>query len=589
MIRSLEVPATALGKVDSVPRPAFVHKGKHPLPNLDSPQRSTAAARLAWVWLLVFLCLQTCAPPPQPPPPDSPRLVLFLVVDQGRWDYLDRVRPFLTGGLARLLDEGVSFDQAHHEHAVTYTAPGHATLATGLYPAHSGIIGNEWVDHESGEEVYCVDDERYGQSPRNLRGTTLGDWMRQRYPAAKVFAVSAKDRSAILTAGQTADGAYWFDRGSGTMVSSEFYPRGEAEWLEAFNDRRLPDERFGTPWEPLPVDPEAARAAGFEDLAESPFERSFPHTLGSAAPAPYAGFYRGYYSSPFIDELVAALAREIVEREGLGSDAVPDFLGLSFSALDAVGHEYGPDSLEVLDTLLRLDRLLGELFDRLDEAVGMDRVLVSFSSDHGVVPLPEVQALRGLAGRRVGAAEILCVQNAGLRLSERLGFNPWLAEAEPYLDRERLKEEGLEAAAVERQAAELIAGCPEVERVWTGAELAPLLDPASTPPMSWEERLFRNSYDPERSPDLMLQWSEYFLELRGRLTTHGSVWPYDTHVPLLVWGRGIAPRRILDPVATVDLAPTLAELLQVPVPTDLDGVSRAEWLAGDGDAGPVSP
>jgi hypothetical protein len=140
---------------------------------------------------------------------------------------------------------------------------------------------------------------------------------------------------------------------------------------------------------------------------------------------------------------------------------------------------------------------------------------------------------------------------------------------------------------VERQAAELIAGCPGVERVWTGAELAPPPDPASRAPISWEERLFRNSYDPRRSPDLMLQWSEYFLELRGRLTTHGSVWPYDTHVPLLVWGRGIAPRRIPDPVATVDLAPTLAELLQVPAPAELDGISRAGWLTGAPDGDPV--
>jgi predicted AlkP superfamily pyrophosphatase or phosphodiesterase len=513
-----------------------------------------------------------CARPAQPPPEGTPRLVLFLVVDQMRYDYLERVDPLLTGGLRWLLDHGVSFTDAQHDHAATNTAPGHATLATGLFPGHSGIVSNWWVDRKSGEWVYCVGDERYGTSPANLLAPTLADRLKKRYPTARTFGVSGKDRGAVLVAGWYADGAFWYDHETGAMTTSPFYRR--PEWLTDFDDEDLPAEWFGRAWDLLPVDPEKARAAGIEDLDEGPFARVPPHPLGWASLMPEQGFYGSIYDTPFLDEYVARFARRLLNEERLGTDAVPDFLGVSFSALDTVGHEYGPNSPEVLDVILRLDRLLADLLAAVDEQVGLENVLISFSADHGVVPLPELRQLHGLPGRRVGAEDIRCVQQAGREILERYGVDPWVEQSRT-LDPEVVAEHELDPKEVLSQTATLLEKCPLVERVWTATELEN--DPPAQ--LSEVERRYRNGYNPERSPHLDLQLGEYDVGMSGWEVTHGSVYRYDSHVPLIVVRPGGLPGRISEPVRTVDLVPTLAELLGLPVPEGLDGVSRAGELS----------
>ena len=513
-----------------------------------------------------------CRRPAEAPPEGSPRLVLFLVADQMRYDYLERMDPLLDGGLRWLLDHGVSFIEAHHDHAATNTAPGHATLATGLHPGHSGIVSNAWVDRETGEWVYCVGDERYGTSPANLLAPTLADRMKERYPTARTFAVSGKDRGAVLVAGRHADGAFWYDRETGEITTSRYYTA--PEWLEDFNDEDFPARWFGRVWELLPVDPEAARAAGIEDLDEGPFGRVPPHPLGWASLGPEGGFYRAFYESPFLDEHVGRFARRLLVEEGLGTDGVPDFLGVSFSALDTVGHDFGPDSPEVLDVILRLDRLLAELLEAVDEQVGLENVVVSFSSDHGVVPLPELRQLRGLPGRRLDSGDIRCVQQAGKALMERLGVDPWV-EQSPTLDPQVVAEHELDPEDVLAQADGLLQRCPLVDRVWTATELE--RDPPAE--LSEVERRHRNNYHPERSPHLVLQLGEYDLGMSGWGTTHGSVYRYDSHVPMIVVRPDGAFGRVTAPVRTVDLVPTLAELAGLPVPEGLDGVSRAGDLS----------
>lgn len=516
------------------------------------------------------------APEVEGPPVGTPRLLVFVVVDQLRADQLERVRPLLAedGGLRRLVEEGVDYRQAHHGHAVTYTAPGHAALATGEHPARSGIVANEWFDRESREKVSSVEDDEGVVGPGRLLVTSIGDWIKERYPAARVVAASGKDRGAVPIVGHGGDGAFWFDYGEGVFATSRYYGE-EPEWLGAFNERELLAEGFtGTEWTPLPVDPAAAAAAGFEPFDRGPFDQGLPRLLGGFDWVPGSGYWGAVYRSPFVDEHLARLAQVLIEEEELGADEWPDLLGLSFAGLDNVGHAYGPWSLEALDVLLRLDRALGEIFALLDRRVGRDAYVVGLSSDHGVAPVPEIVAAGGGAARRAAAEEVRCLRRAVAAVAERFGDGVWLAD-DGYLDRDFLAEHGLDPRQVEAAAESALAACPGIDAVWTRSEIESLaLPPASAPAPGtpgWLPALYRNTFHPERSPDLLLQTAPDFLPIAGSLTTHASPHPHDTHVPIVLWGPGLPAATVSTPVLTVDLAPTLAALLAVPTPPDLAG------------------
>lgn len=539
----------------------------------------TATPALATLALAaLILC---CGPPsPEPPPAGTPRLVLLIVVDQMRYDYLERTDPLLEGGLRRLLDRGVSFTDAHHDHAGTTTAPGHATLATGAYPSRHGVVANGWRDVERGVDVYAVwDDERQQQSPTHLLATTLGDWIKRRYPPSRVFAASGKDRAAVLLGGHHADAAFWYG-GEDGFVTSRFY-RGWQRWLDDLDTGEWPLEHLGQTWEALPLSAEAAAAAGVLEPDRGELYETLPHAFGGISPAPTGGFYRDLASSPYLDEMVARLALEIVDREELGRDEWPDLLALSFSALDIVGHEHGPHSPEALDVVLRLDRTLGTLLDELDRRVGGENLLVALSADHGVVPLPELGDELGFTGYRAGRDDVVCLQRANLELARQLGDVvqggvQWLDE-DFYLDRDAVAAHDLDLAAVAATAARIVEGCQIVAHAWTHAELA------DTPGRT--AAAFRHSLFPGRSPDLMIEVPPYALPLTGYRTTHGSPHPYDTHVPLLIAlpappGRAVGARDGW--VRTVDLAPTLAELVGVEPDRPIDGLSLVERLAGGG-------
>jgi predicted AlkP superfamily pyrophosphatase or phosphodiesterase len=305
---------------------------------------------------------------------------------------------------------------------------------------------------------------------------------------------------------------------------------------------------------------------------EGPFSTHFPRALGGGRAVPDSSFYNAIYGSPFLDTAVGLLAREIVIREDLGSHGQPDFLAVGFSALDMVGHTYGPDSPEYLDTILRLDRELGVLLDFLDARVGREHLVVALSSDHGVLPLPESPAPEGEWGRRFTTEDVTCLQQAGSRLADRLGQGDWLL-ADGYLNLEAITARGLNPAEVEQVLAEILSSCPAVEKVWTRTELT-AAEPSPHPLTS----LVAHSYHPERSPDLFLQLKPGVLGWIGRGTSHGSPFPYDTHVPLVLMVPGSASGREDRPIQTVDLAPTLAAVIGLPVPEDLDGRDMSDLL-----------
>jgi hypothetical protein len=540
---------------------------------------STLRAVAAALALVVSL---GCGPAPErrpAPPPQAKvrgvRLLVVVVVDQLGWDELARFRPALNGGLARLLDDGgVVFTDAHHRHARTVTAPGHATLVTGLSPRHHGIVANSWFDRELGRRVEATEDPLSGEvGPANLLATSIPDWVRQRDPWGRTFAAGGKDRSATMLGGKRPTGVFWYDPQERGFTTSRSY-RHAPVWVAEFNRRPLLRERLGTLWQPLPLPAgiDASRL-GVVQLDGAELPRPFPHAYGPATTTPGIEFYEALGDTPVGDEYLAAFARELVIRERLGVDDHLDYLALSFSAVDKVGHVYGPHSREALDALLRLDHVLEGLLAFLDESVGRSHLLVALSSDHGVAPMPERQQRLGLRGSRVSPSQAACVQSLPGRLDAAHGERDWFVH-DLYLDPLAVARSRVDRATLDREVARWLGQCPGVVRAWTRAELSP--DELSGDPVL---DLFRASYLPARSPDFVVQWAPGFV-LRERGTTHGTPYPYDTHVPLVLRVPGVPGHRIDRRVATADLAPTLAALLGLRPPRALDGHDRSELVLG---------
>lgn len=497
------------------------------------------------------------------------RLVLVISVDQFRYDYLTRFRSEFTGGLARLLGNGASFTQAYLDHYPTVTAVGHATMLTGALPSVSGVIGNDWYDRGASGSVTSVSDptttlvvgEGAGASPRRLLVPTLGDEMKSaaaHRPAGqmpKVFGLSLKDRSAILMSGHQADGAYWANTRTGTFVTSTYYRPEPHAWVAAFNAKAPADAYAGRLW----AFPGAASGGG----------RVMP-----AAPGPQ--LYGALGGSPFGNELVRDLAVAALEAERLGQRGVTDLLAVSFSANDGVGHTHGPDSPEVRDVTVKTDRVLEELFARVDALVGLDRTLVVLTTDHGVAPVPEVQQQRRLPGGRLKSEELFGPITAAL--TAKYGEGRWIlatAGSSPYLNHALIAEKGLDPAEVRRLAAAAAAGAPRVARVYTREQLV-----AGETMPDWIGRRVARSYHLQRSGDLEIVLDPYWLRSSNG-TTHGTPYGYDAHIPLLLMGPGIRPGAYHATVALNDLAPTLATLVGVATPGGSSGRVLSEALAAE--------
>lgn len=515
----------------------------------------------------------------QTPPP---KLVVFMSIDQGRAEYLERFRPVLEGGLLLLLERGVVFTETHHAHAGTVTAPGHASLSTGRFPSHSGIVGNHWFDRGENREVYCVEDREspvlsleedepkrpkaLGRSPRRLLGTALGDWMKRRSRASKVYSAAGKDRAAVLMGGKTADGAFWFDGESGQWVSSRYYMNEYPDWVREFHARRLADSYFGRTWEPLPVAEALLSSMKIQASGAGAKDAGIPKVLGRGSLSQDSGFYPTLFETPFLESYLLAFAETLVREEELGSDEATDLLALGFSSVDSVGHDYGPNSREILDAIMRLDRELGAFFRFLDRTIGLSRVAVALSADHGVAPLPEYQASHGLPGGRISARDLACLEKAGAP--------DWFL-APLHFDYQALAKANVKRETAEALVAKELAACPGVARVWTRTEMekAETMDAGVDPTLLQ----FARGFYAERSPDIIVQFEEGLIDERNG-TTHGSPYEYDTHVPGILLWPGFPPRTLPDRIATVDLSVTIASLLGVETPSDVDGVDRSALM-----------
>lgn len=521
-----------------------------------------------------LLGVSACANPQASPAASEARLVVLLVVDQLSNDLLHRYEAFYVGGLRRLLDEGFRFEQASHEHASTVTAVGHFTLSSGVYPARHGIVGNSWFVRADGgwRSVYAVEDpgvailghpDMAGRSPANAYRDGLATWVLDRDPRARVVSVSAKDRSAIGLAGKARGervDVYWLAEEAGVFVTSTYYRSAYPTWLTDFNQRVMPRIYADTVWESL-VPPEV-RALSRPDTSRFELDgthSAFPHRpsdVGAGTDAASANVWRWEYT-PFPDRAVVELVIEALRALELGRRGSVDFLGVSLSQTDQIGHEFGPGSREQLDNLLRLDTELGRLFARLDEAVGNDGWVLAFSSDHGVLEIPEILAEGGEDAKRLTRADR---QEVLARVQRAVAAAGTAGAAAATGD-----------AGTGERARSALADLPYVAGAYSFAEVE------SAVPADSFAVLYSRSHSRERIVSLPARSGVYVRYQPGTLdfgsarATHGSVYFYDRHVPLVFLGHRIRPGSSDERVATVDVAPTLARLAGIPTPADLDG------------------
>ncbi len=541
------------------------------------------------ILFVLFLSLP-CSPAPVAQPtatPSSglPRLVVVFIVDGLSEAQTERWADQMTGGLGRLLREGAWYTNAEYAHSATLTAVGHATILTGAHPYVHGLVGNDWKDRATGRRVYSVEDDRFvplegpnpphaGTSPHYLRVPTVGDELRLKTSfQSKVVGVSGKDRGAILPAGHLGT-AYFFNWRTAHFSSSTYYMKEFPAWWTAYYSGSPQDRWRGETWNLLlPESAYGAVEAGTDAYHGDVkgIGASFPHHLAGSDESSLSTYYSQLLYTPFADEYTLDFARASVLGEQLGSNpaGVPDLLTISLSTHDHLNHDFGTLSREAHDQLLRLDASLGSFLEFLDRQIGLDKTLIAVTADHGFGYIPEYRVKLGLEGGRIDSKDMDGRLNAYLvgRFGEGdyvRGFtNPTI-----YLDEGMIESRGQSPSEIEAAAAEFLRGYPGIVDVFTRTQLLDggLPDTASA-------RLARLSWDPSRSGDLyVVQGSGWFLLAGSDLrATHGSRWEYDRNVPLVLMGSGVRPGKDPSPVHIVDLAPTLAYLLDVPMPAGCEG------------------
>lgn len=516
--------------------------------------------------------------PPAAKAPARPRLVLQITIDQFRADYLDRFRPqFVAGGFNRLMS-GARFTQCRYDYASTITGPGHATLATGAYPNHHGIIANAWYDRALKRSVNCVEDlntrivdsaegsrDQRGASPHWLMGSTLTDELKiATHFQSKVIAIAVKDRAAVLPGGHNANAAYWYDSKAGRFISSTFYMPMLPAWVAEFNARTPAKDYCGKPWKAMAETPGA----------DGRVLREFRPGADEACPSPR--FLDWVEDTPFMTEMELRFAREAIRQEKLGQGPGTDMLTLALCVNDFIGHRYGPYSPEVADMTLRTDRELASFFDDLDRMVGLNNVWIALAADHGVAPTPQFAKDRNLG---FGLFESKTVQDAvQARLSKLFGEDRWIESYDTpyiYLNQEAIAKRQISPEKAEEAAAQAAMSTPGVFAAFTKTGLA-----SGNVPNQAISRKVLNSFNLRRSGDVFIVLEPYAVASGSDTsTTHGTPWNYDAHVPILLWGSAFHAGDYADPCQPVDLAATLAAALGIEAPSGAVGTPLTQAIA----------
>lgn len=532
--------------------------------------------------LSFLVLLSVCLSSTQAAPPAAPKLVVAIVVDQLRYDYLDRFHSqFEEGGFRLLTDKGAFMTFAQYDYAPTITAPGHASYFSGSSPMMHGIIGNDWFDKRTGQMMYCVSDPdvtgvgtnpdaKAGKmSPRNFIGATVADQMRLHW-GSKVIAMSVKDRGAILPGGKKPAGAFWFEPATGNFITSSYYMNELPAWAKEFNDKKRPDAFVGQTWDRL------LDAKNYETEDDAPGEAklsgettaTFPHQVIRRE----GESYETILSTPFGNQLLMEFAKAAIDGEKLGQGTKPDLLCISFSSNDYCGHKFGPYSHEVQDITLRLDRQLKELFTYLDKKVGLTNVTMVLTADHAVAPAPEYAKSQGLDGSRPGVPDLLMdLQN---KIVERFGpgryfisprgqLKPRLIDGNLYYNHPTLLEKQLSPETLTQFIREWAYSTGVFHAVYGRDQL---LEGRAQGVIGG--RVTRG-FNGERSGDAVLILKPFLISGTGNPgtgTTHGTPFSYDTHIPVAFYGNAFKAGRYADEFYITDIAATLSAALGIQEP-----------------------
>ncbi len=547
-------------------------------------------SKLLQFCLSLFICFSLITPAfsqavrktAQPSKSPKIKLVLGIVIDQFRYDYLTRFADqFGEGGFKRLTQGGANFTNANYPYTPTVTACGHAVFMSGSAPNENGIIANEWYDRETAKKVTSVSDpntkllggkDGSGSSPHRLLSSTIGDQLKLHTNGrAKVIGISMKDRAAILPSGKKPNGAYWYDTATGRMVSSTYYFNDLPDWVESFNQSKSADAYFGRKWEKLL--PEAAYSRSLPD--DSPFEtwkfgKTFPHTINGGEDKPGSKFYNQFEATPFANEMIANFAKLALEKEQLGADDIPDLLTVSFSANDILGHNTGPNSPEAQDITIRTDHILADFFSFIDKKVGLNNTVIAFTADHGVAPVPEHAQTYGLGGR-IESNDITAVINK--TLSTRFGENKYIAlvsYGNVYFDYAKLDK--ILHAEAERIAAEAVRKINGVAECFTRTDIL-----SGHLPRTRVANSVALGFNSERNGNLVIIPKPFWISGEDA-TTHSTPYSYDTHVPVIFYGAGVKAGTFSVFSSPLDIAPTLATILKIEFPSNSVGQVLGEAL-----------
>lgn len=505
-----------------------------------------------------------------------PKLVVGIVVDQMRWDYLTRYYPLFqaNGGFRRMLGEGFSFDNTQIPYVPTVTACGHTCVYTGSIPALHGIVGNNWWDNRLQKGMYCSEDksvkgvgsktEEDGQmSPKNMLTTSVCDELRLASNfASKVIGIAIKDRGAILPAGHSANAAYWYESKTGNFISSTYYMNELPGWVQQFNGRKLPDSLYRLGWKTaLPAATYSLYSSADDKAYESkPFGKEalgFPYDLTKFVGKDYSKIS----STPWGNTLTAEMAKAAVVAEKLGQGTATDFLAVSFSSPDYIGHSFGPNSWENADDYVRLDQELGKLFQFLDAQVGAKAYTVFLTADHAVAHIPGYLKENRIPGGLLDMSGMM--KDMNLQIKQRYGVENAIASImneQVYLSRKRLDTSKADVLEIKNFIVQYLLKEENITHAFVSDDIL------ITPLPKVIREMYANGYHPSRSGDVsFIPKPGYFIG-GNTGTTHGSPFQYDTHIPLLWYGWGIKKGSSNKMVYMTDIAPTVAALLRIQAP-----------------------
>jgi predicted AlkP superfamily pyrophosphatase or phosphodiesterase len=516
-----------------------------------------------------------------------PRLVVGIVVDQMRWDYLYRYydRYLEEGGFKRLIHEGFSCDNTFIPYTPTITACGHTSIYTGSVPAIHGITGNDWWDYDLSQMVYCTGDDSVktigsntnaGQmSPRNLMVTTIGDELRLATNfRSKTIGIALKDRAAILPAGHSANAAYWYDEKTGDWISSSYYLNDLPKWVKDLNAKKLVDQYYANDWNTLyPLSTYAQSTSGEVPYGYKPFganTKGFPYNLKQFTGKNYGALHVTPYGNSFTFDM----AKAAINGEQLGVDSITDFLCISLSSPDYIGHTFGPNSIETEDDYLRLDKDLGDFLKFLDKQIGRGEYLVFLSADHGVANVPAFLKDNKIPAGSVDDKTITKEINKLLKEKFNIGnLAIDMINYQLYLNRNAINAARLNKDSIYKEAITYLLQQPGIARAFP-------LDALNDVTLNSRiKNALANGYYPSRSGDIQIIFQpQWIMGFESKGTTHGVWNPYDAHIPLLWYGWDIHPGKTNKEVYMTDIAPTIASMLHIQMPSGSVGSVIEEAL-----------